>query len=151
MYYTPSSPLVYYTYTYTRVLYPIPPGVPWPSWRTIPMGPWRWLWLKGLISICKREVEPRTNVWRLVDIFFLGRKHFKVAKLQWWWSWYWWWWWWWWCIIDGDDFNVTTLVTAMTGPQSFKRPEAASLVVKHQQPQWSPQCNKNTCNVLGYI
>ena len=35
----------------------------------------------------------------------------------------------------GDDFNVTTLVTAMTGPQSFKRPEAAYAVVKHQPPQ----------------
>ena len=33
-----------------------------------------------------------------------------------------------------DDCNVTTLVLAMTVPQSFKRPEAAYAVVKHQPP-----------------
>ena len=36
---------------------------------------------------------------------------------------------------DDDDCDVTTLVSAMTGPQSFKRPEAAYAVVKHQPPQ----------------
>ena len=40
-------------------------------------------------------------------------------------------------MSDGgdDEGDVTTLVSAMTGPQSFKRPEAAYAVVKHQPRQ----------------
>ena len=45
---------------------------------------------------------------------------------------------------DDDDCDVTTLVSAMTGPQSFKRPEAAYAVVKHQPRNWSPPKQEQT-------